>query len=302
MYDTIMVPLDGSAFSEQAIPVAAAIARRERARLRLVHVHEPLYGEVSEEMGKRVEAYLEDVARRIALASGVRVDTRRLVGRVVEQLMSFADAAAVDLIVLTTHGRSGFSRAWLGSVADALIRGAGVPVLAMRPAVDAASGGSPAEPSAFPAPGVFRRVLVPLDGSELAESVLEHATALGGPEAAYTLLAVVPAPAPGELGAVRFGLAPDRVEVERRRAEVGRYLARVTERIRRGPSRVEGVTRVAALPALAILEYAAQHGVDLIAMATHGCGGIRRWVLGSVADKVVRGAECPVLVLRPRTP
>jgi nucleotide-binding universal stress UspA family protein len=220
------------------------------------------------------------------------VRTTFLDGRVAPTIEAHAADHRPDLIIMTTHGRGGLSRLWLGSVADTLVRRAGVPVLLVRG--EEAPGGDAEVP-------VFRHVLVPLDGSPRAETVLDHAVRLGAPDATtYTLLTVV---AP-RLIAVRSypGMRTppvDQEDLESRVSEAQAYLDHVAGELRRSGATVATRVVVNLQAASGILDAAAAESADLIALATHGRGAITRFVLGSVADKVVRGAETSVLALRP---
>ena len=191
MYRSILVPLDGSPLSEYALPAACDIARRSGAALRLVHVHMratsnpiyveglPMIDERLQSLGKDHErAYLERVRDRISAEQGLRVtialhDLASEAGRdpsIADALAADAAATDTDLIVMTTHGRGGLARFWLGSVADTLIHVSSVPVLSLRPDELA----PPIEH-----PPVFRHILIPLDGSALAEQILEPTLTLG---------------------------------------------------------------------------------------------------------------------------
>jgi nucleotide-binding universal stress UspA family protein len=309
MFRSILVPLDGSVFGERALPLALGVARRAGAALHLAHVHSlpgPLYVEsvhtmentLDPQARRRAREYLDGLVTRLAAESPVPVgaallETERTVA---DALMDHVLERRPDLVVMTTHGRGPLSRFWLGGVADELLRRLPVPLLLVRP------------PEGKPDPAIeeaaFRRILVPLDGSALAEQALGPATTLGGLMGAeFTLLeAVEPLTFIGdELG----GFAPDVDQSgvlagleEQARA----YLDGVARRLRAGGLAVQ--TRVAGgkFPTGAILEAAREGKADLIALATHGRGGVSRLLLGSVADKVVRGASTPVLVFRPIDP
>jgi nucleotide-binding universal stress UspA family protein len=306
MFRKILIPLDGSVVGEQALPLALSVARRAEAALEVVHVHvplAPLYSEPRSNMEtpldtrarRQARHYLEEVARRVRAHVKVAVNTAFLEGVVAETLQAHAVAAGADLIVMTTHGRGPLNRLWLGSVADELLRKSTIPLLLIRPrqvAVDLSS-----DP-------VLRRVLIPLDGSPLAERVLEPALALGGLMGAeYTLLRVVQpvlyaAPA---LGGLDPGWA-DTGLTEELQALAREYLDGVAKRLRERSLSAQPVVTFDPSPAGAVLEEAQARGSDLIALATHGRGGLRRAVLGSVADKVIRGSTSAVLVYHPPEP
>jgi nucleotide-binding universal stress UspA family protein len=150
---------------------------------------------------------------------------------------------------------------------------------------------------------VFRHILIPLDGSGLAEQILEPALALGDlTQTAYTLLGVVePLVVPGYAPLAQA--APLDVQVTQMvQAEAQRYLDDLAQRLRAGGRQVHTRTLFAGQPAVAILDAARANGADLIALATHGRSGLARLLIGSVADKVRRGADMPVLLYRPQTP
>lgn len=304
MYRSIMVPLDGSPFSEQALPVAIALARRCAARLHLVHVRtgsRPVRGRAGVRCDPERD-YLDAVAARVSddLAESVSfallADTiagvsysnppRRAVADVLE---TYVREHAIDLVVMTTHGRGGISRAWLGSVADSFIRQSTAPILLIRP--DARERSATA---ARQAPA--RHILIPLDGSETAERVIGAAVKLGSPSAARYLLLRVVTP----LSVVADYGPPSAVfddpTLSDRRREAVEYVSRLAERMSDDGFDVAGAVVIAPSAAAAITEYADAHDADLIAIGTRGLGGPRRMLLGSVADKIVRTSRRPVLV------
>jgi nucleotide-binding universal stress UspA family protein len=308
MYSLIVVPLDGSAFGKRALPAALALARCHSAPVQLVHVHEHLAEETPgsyagvgqgydpglyEELRKAMRTELIALAAQLTRETSLPVDAVFLDGAVVPTLEQYL-AARHGLVVMMTHGRGGINRAWLGSVADGLIRHASVPILLVR---------SGAEwPGDLMAP-LFRRVLVPLDGSAMGDEVLDHAASLGTSDATvYALLTIVrPVLVPEYPPPVAAAVAGP-IDVELQRAEALAHLTTVVEGLRqRGVARVE--THVVVNPRVAegILEEAEAQQADLIALATHGRGAVARFFLGRVADKVVRGASVPVLVYRPQS-
>jgi len=291
MFGSLLVPLDGSAFAEQALPLALAIARRAGGRLDLVRAHIlyalnerpyirlPYDPALEAEWTQQEQLYLDATARWVTAGSRVPMSTALVYGLAADAILAHAQAGKADLIVMTTHGRGPVSRFFLGSVADELIRRAPVPLLLIRPREGATA------PATEP---VVEKVLIPLDGSALAEGVLEPALALARLlEARCTLLRVV-----------ESGPVPTH-RIEQAVAEGEVYLEGLAGRLRAKALRVEGQIVVAPHAAEAIARAAQTQGSDLIALATHGHGGARRMLLGSVADKVIRGTTAPVLVYRP---
>jgi nucleotide-binding universal stress UspA family protein len=306
MNPTFVVPLDGSAFAEQALSLAETIAGRAKATLHLVRVHVPMAGgflaghhalPCDAEIRACERDYLEKVAQRIRTGAGVPVTFALVEGAIADGLGREAQAVGAGLVVMTTHGRGALSRLWLGSVADRMVRQATVPLLLVRPR----------EGGACPAAGARQpHILVPLDGSELAEQALGPALAVGRLLGArYTLLQVISPVGrliadqagcyvPGELAARELKRLEQALRVQ---AEA--YLERVARDLRAGSASMQ--TRVVTHedPAAAIGEFAGANAVDGIALATHGRGGFARLFLGSVADKVLRTASVPLLVWRP---
>jgi nucleotide-binding universal stress UspA family protein len=314
MIRTILVPLDGSAFGEHALAPALGLARRVGAMIRLTLVHEPVVAplpttpapvlinpmptvvvpdpRLDEELRAQRRSYLVSVAQRVAGQPGVRVTMELLDGAVADALVDYADDIAADLVVMTTHGRGGLSRLWLGSVAEDVIRELTKPVLLVRP------GESPAGSTAGPvAPRDFRRVLIALDGSSLAETVLEPALDVAGENAECVLVRVVEpitAISIASLGGVAAA-APE--DWDRQVGDVGDYLKSVAASLwARGLStRTHAVVHTQA--ARGILEYAREIDADLVAMATRGHDGFLDALRGSTTEQVLRRAGRPVLAV-----
>lgn len=309
MYERIVIPLDGTEFGEYAIHFATAIAIRTGAALDLVHVHIPTHLEpelfevpVFHYTGvvrsdnrydlDHLNAERERIEKRaikLAEATGLQVSGRVVVGTVDREVEREAAAFGADLIVMSTHSRTGLDRLRFGSVGDAVVRHATVPVLLVHP--------DQATPDSRPDPE-FRRVLVPLDGSEFSEAVLGAAAGLARSfDAELHLLHVV---APPELYTFRREIRDEDghvTSVEFTAQEYLRYVAAeyageiedpVLE-VARAPSAINGILTAATASA-----------ADVIAMATHGRGGIRRVLMGSTAGDVLCNAGLPVLLYHPQ--
>jgi nucleotide-binding universal stress UspA family protein len=300
MYHSLLVPLDGSQFGEHALPLARAIARQTGATLHLVHAHVirvpisvdaiPIFDEALDAQDRaREQAYLDDLAQRLSTGGAFSVITAVLDDPIADALQTYAAAHDIDLVVMTTHGRGAFSRFWLGSVADTMVRCAPMPILLLRPHE------SPPNLEQLPA---IKHILIPLDGSALAERILPPAMALGAlTDAVCTLVHVIALDAAGydtDWPAAR----PEAGALATMRAAAQTYLDRVAERLG-AQSLVVHTAVISGQLAPAVLEYARDHAVDLVALATHGRSGAARILLGSIADKIVRGAATPVLLYRP---
>ena len=297
----ILVPLDGSELAERAVPVAVEIARRAGAELRLVHVHvalpvEPIYveglpvvdAELHPQRRRHEQAYLDRAVQQ--LAGGVGASVMILEGSPAAALAGYARTSGARLVVMTTHGRGGLEHLWLGSVAEELTRLSPVPLLLIRP-------------GASSVPGAFRRVLVPLDGSPLSESILPHASWIArlDPAGEVVLLQVVQ-PATdaiwvADASVLAAGGTADLVRREEENAR--RRLDALVERLAAEGVPARGRVVVSANVAKGILDAARKEAAEVVALATHGRSGLVRLALGSIADKVLRGSPVPVLLYRP---
>jgi nucleotide-binding universal stress UspA family protein len=304
MIRSVLVPLDGSSLSEHALPLAAAVARRAGARLVLARVHEllpPAYGvgvrfaeKVDGALKEKERAELDAVRRRLPLDLTGQVTAELLEGDVVPALA--ARAAAADLVVMATHGYGPLARFWLGSVADQMVRVLPVPLLLVRP--ERLPADLDREPS-------LREIVVPLDGTAAAEGILGPAADVAALAGASLLLVRVVRPlllegvAAGteDAGAEARSLLDDlRDEQRAGEAEARSYLESAAARLAGRGLKVQTRVQVAEQPSVAIFRAAEAAGADLIALTTRGRHGLPRLLLGSVADKIIRGSALPVLL------
>lgn len=298
MYNTVLVPLDGSTFSENALAHAASIAERTGAGLHLVLVHTPLPMTVVEvsavplldqwhmDHRNREEGYLEQQASWLR-DRGVTVTTELREGDVVKELKDATSHA--DLVVLATHGRGGLERAWLGSVADSLVRTVETPLLLIRPAE---SDGEPVRSVAPP-----QHILVGVGGAAGGEAAVDHAATLARAFGArMTLVRVVAFPSGLASPYLPHGIEMDRAAAEADEEQAREALRKLTARYDDIP--VDSRVSRAYHAARGILDSAAEIGADMVAVGAHRRTVVGRLVLGSTADKVVRASEVPVLVAR----
>lgn len=300
MYTWILVPHDGSDFGDRALPLAVSLARRSKAMLELVHIHEPyIYASgapafdrrLDDELRAKMRHRLENTRERVAQYLGHEVLLARMEGPVARTLEKHVADSGADLVVMTTHGRGGMSRIWLGSVADHMTRHSPVPVLFVRPSTAAVTWREGTLP---------RRIVIPLDGSELAETILDHAVILATPgETELALIQVVVPLAAPSYPHTTSGFAFTEDDLARRQRTAETYLERLAVQLRaHGFATTVRITTHEQI-ARAILDYAMHADADLIALATHGRGAAARLAIGSVADKVLRAAITPLLMFRP---
>jgi nucleotide-binding universal stress UspA family protein len=193
---------------------------------------------------------------------------------------------------MASRGRSGLGPWLLGNIAAKVLRATEKPVLLVR---------APAGDSALPEKRLLRKILVPLDGSDLGETTLSHAEALAknlGAEIVLLRALEPPRPLEGEGAYTGKKLHfRSKEETERRKAAAMEYLDAVGRPLREKGLKVSRAV-LSGLAAEEIIDYARDNGIDLIAMSSHGRSGIGRWVFGSVTDKVVHAGDTPVLVVR----
>jgi nucleotide-binding universal stress UspA family protein len=254
----------------------------------------PVIGEARlAQLRERARAYIDHLASCLSERWDIAMTTVVLDGDAADTLYDHACSSGADLVVMTTHGYGPLGRAWMGSVADTLVRRLPMPLLLARPHAEALD----VLEAVHERP--FAHVLIPLDGSALAEEAIAPALALGQlMDVEYTLLETIEAPELSYASATPVAEPNQRV-VQLWRASALAGIEQVAARMREHGVVVH--TRVTyGQPAVTIIEYAREHAADLIALTTHGRSGAMRLLLGSVADKVVRGAGVPVLIQRSR--
>jgi len=343
MFRKVLVPLDGSALSSSVLPHVRALAAccgSEIVLLRIIPeigmriVTPAVVAQTVEQTVASLppilpddltiyeasaRSQLEAVVAELATL-GLRAKARLGTGPVTAGILDAATEESADLIAMSTHGRGGLSRFLLGSIASQVVQQANIPVLLVRAKAETA----PADACAY------RRILVPLDGSEFSRQVLPYVKALAVcSKAEVLLLQAVPEPeiahseaywaptfgGPGSIGEVPRWAAdvpPSEWQtwVESMRAELSRQMAEAKAAAQDSLADTAQALNAAGVsskvlvqfgaPAEVILDMAQANQVDLIAMTTHGRSGLQRLLLGSIADKVARHADVPVLLVRSR--
>jgi len=323
MYERLLVPLDGSARAERSIPVAAHIARATNGTVVLVQIatlpfmYSPYLGsatyadEAIEADLSLVKRYLNSLANSEPLA-GIKTTTKAILGSAAPEILSTAKSYNIDLIVMTSQGRTGMKRWMLGSIAQKIARYSTMPVLVLHE-----KGPMPTGPHLDARP---LRALVPLDGSSLAKAAIEPAAqlvaALASPgEGSLHLMRVVKPPTSQELSLASDQGAGDSLE-ENKLHRAKTYLNSITDQLRDSPLAklnlsITWSVAVAQDVAHAII-HMAENGedaegagafgrCDLIAIATHGRGGLQHWALGSIAERVLGATKLPILIVRPES-
>ena len=323
MYERIMVPLDGSKLAEVSLPCVEEISGRfgsevivvgacEAATSKYRHVHQCYLSSVSEDIARRIKEHYgvaegEVKVRPVMLAEHPEEEiiglasSVKLLGHPAAEIIDYADKHHVGLIVMATHGYSGVKRWTLGSVADTIVRGSSKPVLLIR-----AEDGQPAVREKE----MCTKMVVPLDGSKLAEAALtciEEVRSRLAPElkVEVCLLHVIPLSthiAGGHSGESYLDYLCD----ERKDGEMAKdyldkaraYLDKTGQRLKDKGVVVRSEVRVGKA-AEEIIKFANEINSGVVVMSTHGRSGFNRLVLGSIADRVLRLANIPVMLIRP---
>ena len=296
MYEKILVPLDGSELAEVALPYAGELAGRLGSEVTLIHVcesteeqyhnmHQIYIQKMAEATKQLTKKYIEK-----SDAASITVKSELLNGHPAEQILDFAEKERIDLIVIATQGRSGIQRWVLGSVADKVVNAAKQPVLLIR------------------ARGVHHhkvdkvktsKILLTLDGSKESEAVIPYVQELATRlKAEVILLRVVPPPSPvitipGETMQIPYTPA----QVELWKVEAAAYLEKMADEFKSRHIKVSSEVRDGD-SAQEIITLADEAKADLVAMSTHGRSGIRRWALGSTANKVLHEGNTSLFLVR----
>lgn len=287
MFDKILVPLDGSALAERALPYAARIARATHGSILLLHVMSSTETQHRLEKSMNAAVRLEQLVEELR-AAGVDATTWTMPGHAADVIVDAADPPRTDLVVMSTHGRGGLGRWLFGSVAEDVLRRALVPVLLVPASAD----------RAWPTDRPLKLV-VPLDGSETSEAALPIALAFRQAlDGDVTFVRVVePTAAPS------LGFNPDSMSLERVAPTAGldqaqAYLEEIASQSR-GAAPTTGVLVDVGDPAATVASVVRQEQADAIVMATHGRTGLARITIGSVALAILHRAHVPVLLIRP---
>lgn len=296
MFQKVLVPLDGSKLAEGILPFVSQLARGLSSSLVLLSVIDleatdipkrQREGLEKDRLEREVKRPLQEVADRLG-AEGITAESVVSFGRPAEQILQIAQREECDLIAMSTHGRTALGRGILGSVTDRVIHSSPVPTLAI--ASNRAREYQREDTT-------LSKIIVPLDGSGLSESVLPYVKELARSLSLEIMLVRVidtGGPYAGLLDDARFVGVDEEIE-----AEVKGYLKEVCEGLLSDGLKAQWQV-LTGTPATAIVDIAKETPQDMVALTTHGNSGLTRWFLGSVADKLVRASGDPVLVVPPK--
>lgn len=295
MYKRILVPLDGSELAQLTMPFAEKIAGRLGSRIMLLYVSESLEDSRNPER----QLYLQ---RMITVAKAdikqytdklkrkrIKVESAILVGDPASEIVDYAQKEDFSLIVMSTHGRSGIKRWALGSVADRVLRGTEKPIVLVR--------ARQVSPDTI-AESLFGKIIVTLDGSRESEAVIPYIEELaGGVEAKIVLLHVIePSYRFSTAGGFKYEGYSEKKK-KSMRAFYDNYLEGIAASLGRRGIDARFQVKFGEV-AEVIIKFADETGADFIAMTTHGRSGIKRWALGSTADKVLQSGNTSLFLVK----
>ena len=290
MYERILVPLDGSTLAELALPYAEELAGAFNSDVVFIGICEPEESQYSHMCQLYIEKMAEAVRNRIKKVSPrAIVRSVALHGSPAEGIIDYTEKNDVSLAIMVSHGRSGIMPWTLGSVANKVLQGIGMPILLIRAKAPHLESG---------AQGLFNQILVPLDGSDASEAVLPYVRQLTEKLRSEVVLLQVVAPGQhvhtiGGLNYVRF----TEENLKLMRADAKQYLDKAGRKL----TGTEGIIRLEVKigdAAQEIIKLADETNTNLIAMSTHGHSGIRQWLFGSVTHKILHAASTPILLIR----
>ena len=298
-YTRILTPVDGSKLAEQVLPYVRVMAKGLQARVQLLHVFETEPSSVLDptqvahpgrmigSVRDQVQRNLEEVATAFR-SDGLTASYSADEGDVASCIVDEAEKEPGTLIAMSTHGRSGVTRWVLGSVTDKVIHVTARPVLVIR-----------AQDEDAPTPDVkLETIIVPLDGSSLAEQALPHVAAIAKELDLTVSLVRVNTSLQDIYLYTGYAFPGYKKLVDDMDAQAADYLRKVSGRLRQeGLSSVEEHVLLGHA-ASAIVDFAREVQNNIVAMTTHGRSGLGRWILGSVAERVVKYSGDPVLVVR----
>jgi nucleotide-binding universal stress UspA family protein len=292
MYERIMIPLDGSSAAEIVLPYAEEIAAKLAAEIILVSVSRSTSAETDHFYRSYLERIKEQLQHRCedwGAKGEAKVQTDVLLGRAATEILRYADENNVSLITMASRGGSSRGPRFLGNTAAKVLRTTVKPVLLIKVAADSA---------ALQQRRLIKRILLPLDGSKVAEQAMPPVRALSQVLGSKIVLFQVFKPLK-LMSLEGFVVLPLNIKEdnEYKRAVSMAYLDSVGTAFHE-----EGLSTsseaVSGSPAKQILDYSEANAIDLIAMSTHGRSGIGRWVFGSVTDKVLHAGDTAVLAVR----
>jgi nucleotide-binding universal stress UspA family protein len=298
MFNKILLPLDGSQLAEAAIPYATNLAEQLEAEIYLLHVCPPEHQSYAHMhqiyMNCMADGMRSKMKESWKSSKELKIEAEVIVGDPIKMIFDYTKLKGIDLISLTTHGNSGFKPWALGSVADKIVRGSGIPTLLIR---------VKEEKDLEIRKAIVRKILVPLDNSEASKASLPIAVELAKKlNAGLTLFSMAQTAYAQNLNSAGSGIGINWDAVDKASEQAAaEYLKNIAEELKNSGVQVEGNSMLGIDAAYEILELEKKGNLDMVVMATRGRSSIARWAFGSVAEKVLREGNLPILLVREKS-
>jgi nucleotide-binding universal stress UspA family protein len=295
MYEKILLPLDGSELAEAAIPYATNLAEQLEAELYLLHVCPPEHQHYVHMHQIYMNAVVEGISQKMKAnwksSKALKIQAEVVVGEAVKMVFDYIKLKDINLIALTTHGNSGFKPWAMGSVADKIVRGSGIPTLLIR---------VKEKKDMELRKAVVQKILVPLDNSEASKSCLPYAIDLAKKlKAGVVLFSMAQTAYAQNLNSAGSGIGINWDAVDKASEQAAdEYLKKMVEDVRQSGVQAEYRAVLGIDAAYEILEIEKKGQVDMVVMTTRGRSSIARWAFGSVAEKVLREGNLPILLIK----
>lgn len=282
MFERISVPLDGSEAAEAVLPYVEYIAQATVSEVDLLGVSEP-----RRELERLLKVYLDKLAGQMS-ARGIKARSIILYGRPADEIIDYSEKNNIGLVIMSARGRSGAKRWHLGGVVEKVSKASNTPLFVVKekPALEVIQGNR-----------LLNKMMVPLDGSKLGETALPLVLALASRVKAEILLLQVISPTPSLMATEGYYANYSSEILAAQQNEAETYLKALEARINAGGMKVSHKVEV-GISSEKILEVIEREKVSLVGMSTHGRSGIKRWVYGSIAAKVLSSSPVPVLLVR----
>ncbi|HSW57373.1 MAG TPA: universal stress protein [Dehalococcoidales bacterium] len=295
MFERILLPLDGSELAEAALPYARNLAEQLEAEIYLIHICPPehqFYTHMHQiYLNSIQERMLQKINAGRTAASEKKIQAEVLVGDPVKAIFDFIKMKKINLVALTTHGNSGFKPWAMGNVADKIVRGSGIPTLLIR---------INSQKDLKVRRANIQNILVPLDISEVSKTALPYAIELAQKlKAGIHLFSMAQTAFAQSLDSTGAGIGINWSEVDKASEKgVNEFLEKTKAEVSQLGIPVEYSSILGIDAAFEILEIEKKGKVDMLVMATRGRSSIARWAFGSVAEKVLREGNLPILLIK----
>jgi nucleotide-binding universal stress UspA family protein len=295
MFEKILIPLDGSELAEAAIPYATNMAEQLEAEICLLHVCPPEH----QSYVHMHQIYMNSILTGMRLkmketwlsSKELKIQAEVIVGDPIKVIFDYVKLKGIDLISLTTHGNSGFKPWSMGNVADKIVRGSGIPTLLIR---------VKEKKDLELRKAIVQKILVPLDNSDASKACLPYAVELAKKlKAGLTIFSMAQTAYAQNLNSAGSGIGINWDAVDKASEQAAdEYLVTIEEDLKTSGVQIDHRSILGIDAAYEILEMEKKGMFDMVIMSTRGRSSIARWAFGSVAEKVLREGNLPILLIK----